>query len=233
MLKFLLIVFALSWPLQLMGYPHTSMIMVALGTFVAVHLEKELYPGLTCRKKSELLKVALFAFLIFLPAFTVSDVFRGFLRDKGIFRVFAAFLFQISVYLLYAYGEEVGWRGYMFPQLLERYEPSKALLVHNAIWAVWHLPILLALSSGKLEFIADFLGTFVHASLFAYFYYRGGLVASILYHSLWNGLRDMLITLGGVKELYIPAAAVLFIGVYLTLTPQIWIGGEKIVSGKS
>jgi membrane protease YdiL (CAAX protease family) len=40
-------------------------------------------------------------------------------------------------------GEEIGWRGFMAPQLAQRMGYTKAGIVGSAIWAAWHLPIIL------------------------------------------------------------------------------------------
>ena len=37
-------------------------------------------------------------------------------------------------------GEEIGWRGFLFPLLLQRFGFAKASLITGAIWAVWHYP---------------------------------------------------------------------------------------------
>ena len=37
-------------------------------------------------------------------------------------------------------GEEIGWRGYLFPKLNERIGFTRASLATGAIWAVWHYP---------------------------------------------------------------------------------------------
>src|SRR4029079_19710629 len=39
-------------------------------------------------------------------------------------------------------GEEYGWRGYLLPRLLPLGE-IRATMIVAAIWAAWHLPILL------------------------------------------------------------------------------------------
>lgn len=43
--------------------------------------------------------------------------------------------------MLFAFGEEAGWRGMLFPSLCERMSPRAAVLVSGAIWGVWHAPI--------------------------------------------------------------------------------------------
>ena len=37
-------------------------------------------------------------------------------------------------------GEELGWRGFALPRLLQRFNPLVASLILGAIWGVWHLP---------------------------------------------------------------------------------------------
>ncbi len=41
-----------------------------------------------------------------------------------------------------ALGEEIGWRGYLTPLLLERFGFLPASLLVGVIWASWHIPIL-------------------------------------------------------------------------------------------
>lgn len=38
-------------------------------------------------------------------------------------------------------GEEIGWRGFALPRLLERFDPWSASAVLGVMWALWHLPL--------------------------------------------------------------------------------------------
>lgn len=62
----------------------------------------------------------------------------------------AAVVFPIFALLtlLLAYGEEVGWRGYLLPVLQTRLNALTASLVLGVAWSVWHLP-LVALPGGE------------------------------------------------------------------------------------
>ena len=45
--------------------------------------------------------------------------------------------------MTWALGEELGWRGFLLPRLVERIGFTGACLVSGLIWAVWHYPSLL------------------------------------------------------------------------------------------
>lgn len=46
--------------------------------------------------------------------------------------------------VLFAVGEEIGWRAVLQPELSRRFGPLKGTLLVAALWAYWHLPVNLA-----------------------------------------------------------------------------------------
>lgn len=49
-----------------------------------------------------------------------------------------------------AIGEELGWRGFLVPELYKRYDFTKTSLISGAIWAVYHWPLLILLLGPRL-----------------------------------------------------------------------------------
>ena len=43
----------------------------------------------------------------------------------------------------FALGEEVGWRGFLYPRLKERFGVAKGRLLGGLIWGVWHWPVMI------------------------------------------------------------------------------------------
>ena len=90
----------------------------------------------------------------------------------------------IPVFL--ALGEEIGWRGFMYPELKDGYGRTKGLLIGGVIHGAWHFPamILFGYEYGKDYIGAPFLGLVV----FCLFTVAMGIVADFLYvksESIW------------------------------------------------
>ena len=63
----------------------------------------------------------------------------GYMLETGLFAITLA----PPINMLFAVGEEAGWRGYMMPQLKERFGLLNGRLLGGVIWGVWHWPIML------------------------------------------------------------------------------------------
>ena len=57
--------------------------------------------------------------------------------------VLASCLWAPWLNMLFAVGEEAGWRGVMNPMLKERLGSVKGRLVSGIIWGIWHWPIMI------------------------------------------------------------------------------------------
>lgn len=113
---------------------------------------------------------------------------------------------------VFAAGEEIGWRGYLVPRLIEARVPW-ALPLSGLVWAVWHWPLALG-SKSPDKLLSLSLFTLVLIPI-------GGLVArlrlesgsvlpAILLHALWNELLG-----------------IVFDG--FTAKPGIWLGESGIL----
>lgn len=85
---------------------------------------------------------------------------RGILEEAGALEQFEAQGITMPMYLLItsvqavtiapflpnmfvALGEEVGWRGALYPYLKEKLGVTKGRIVGGAIWGAWHWPIMI------------------------------------------------------------------------------------------
>lgn len=92
--------------------------------------------------------------------------------------------------LLFAIGEEYGWRGYLQPALQARWSALAAALVVGVAWAAWHAPLFFdpdAIQAGvpPLAFLALGVGLSV---ILAWVYNStgGSLVVVVLAHAAMN-----------------------------------------------
>jgi len=74
-----------------------------------------------------------------------------------------AVTFAPFVNMFVALGEEVGWRGVMYPYLKEKFGVTKGRILGGAIWGCWHWPVIIlaGYEYGKEYIGAPFLGPIV------------------------------------------------------------------------
>lgn len=92
--------------------------------------------------------------------------------------------------LLLAFGEEVGWRGYLLPVLQTRLTALAASLVLGAAWFVWHLPLAYLPGQAGGQFPLALWGVTITltAILYTWMYNstRGSILAVTLLHAGLN-----------------------------------------------
>ena len=91
-------------------------------------------------------------------ALTLSGVpfvqLTGAMRSSGVLFL-THFLLQI---LIVSIGEELGWRGWLLPRLLERQTRLRASLLVATAWGLWHGPLLLSGAQPTALFLLAVLG---------------------------------------------------------------------------
>lgn len=103
------------------------------------------------------------------------------------------------VNIIFAFGEEYGWRGYLFPHLCEITSPLKASLIAGVIWGIWHTPLIAMGHNYGLNYpgfpylgiLAMLLFCVVMGVIFSYFTYKTESVfPSVLMHSALNAFAS-------------------------------------------
>src|SRR5215218_4389773 len=100
------------------------------------------------------------------------------------------------VVTLFTFGEEYGWRGYLLPRLLPLGEIRASVLL-GLIWALWHLPLIVAGLNfpGVNVWLALLVFAFVTVSIsFAYTWFyvasSGSVLIAAILHASFNNFSD-------------------------------------------
>lgn len=109
--------------------------------------------------------------------------------------IFSGYLFQDPGPL----GEELGWRGFALPRLLQRFSATTAGLILGVIWSIWHLP-------------AFFVAGTSHASLGLIWFVFTGTMFSVLITWIFVHVRQSVWISGIVPHMMANACS--FSGVY-------------------
>ena len=122
----------------------------------------------------------------------------------------AAFGFILLALPFGPMGEELGWRGFMLPRLLQKYNVWKASLILGFVWTLWHLasftfpgaaiPSIFDVSAWTiflylLNILAEtLLMTFVFIKT------KGSVLIAILFHAVFNASSNILLTIFPLVE---------------------------------
>jgi uncharacterized protein len=150
----------------------------------------------------------LYLFVLLLPVLIglVARLCTSFSGYKNDFIITAQslYMFPVSLLLALPFGplwEELGWRGFLLPELLKKNNWVISSLVIGCVWTVWHLasftlpgttlPSFFAISifSLFLYFLETLFKSFVFT--FVYLNTNGSLILAILLHASFNASSNI------------------------------------------
>jgi uncharacterized protein len=99
-------------------------------------------------------------------------------------------LFIVILILGGPLGEELGWRGYLLPRLLQRTGPLKASFGVAAFWFLWHVPLFwlegAAQKGSSMALFAAMVAAFSVLFTWLWMGTGGSLLAALLAHTMVN-----------------------------------------------
>lgn len=137
-----------------------------------------------------------YLFALFLPVIITAGVllFSGYqsaFKSIDIYRASEVFFYQllIAVFLGGGLGEELGWRGFLFPELHKKYAVFISGVLTGVAWFAWHIPAYLFFNKGAEDPILPFLIICISISVIfskLYFYTNRSLIIPIVLHASLN-----------------------------------------------
>jgi membrane protease YdiL (CAAX protease family) len=115
----------------------------------------------------------------------------------------SAIFFLSPMLFILAIGEEVGWRGFALPRLLENHSAFSASLILGAAWAIFHWPLFLPgqmLAVEGTSILTHSPTVIVLAILYTWIYQhtKGSVLMAVLFHGAFNTFNP--IFLGSVDQ---------------------------------
>lgn len=115
----------------------------------------------------------------------------------------SAIFFLSPMLFVLAIGEELGWRGFALPRLMESRSAFSASLILGAAWAIFHWPLFLPgqmLAAEGASILTHSPTVIVLAILYTWIYQhtRGNVLMAVLFHGAFNTFNP--IFLGRVDQ---------------------------------
>lgn len=104
-------------------------------------------------------------------------------------------LMSLPLLALGPLGEELGWRGFLLPRLLERMRPLSAALILGSIWMIWHVPAFMmsGVPQSNMSFPIFVVGGVAFNVFITWIFLNARqsiLIAGIIPHALANAWGD-------------------------------------------
>jgi len=116
---------------------------------------------------------------------TPSDRNWGILTRSGlVFHILVNAIAGLIAVSILAFFEEIGWRAWLLPKLIERFDFKKGILISAVIVALWHIPYILS----GIHYIEN-----TPAQTLVLFYTLGQIGVAIILGWLWVSTQSLLI----------------------------------------
>lgn len=131
-------------------------------------------------------------------------------------QAFGLGLLSLPLIALGPLGEELGWRGYLLPRLLERTRPLSAALILGTIWMVWHIPafFMSGVPQSNMSFPIFVIGGVAFNVFITWLFLNARqsiLIAGIIPHALANAWGDAFGPMTWINAGVLVAGAILLV----------------------
>lgn len=147
-------------------------------------------------------------------------------------------LIAIAFNCFLAAGEELGWRGFLVPELARFQTFTPLALLSAAIWTVWHFPLMIFGSyhgAGSLAFsLAVFIPSVMGSGLIIAWLriISGSVWPAVLFHGFWNyfvqQFYPVLTQTTGAGEMMLGEFGWFVALIYVILAPIFWYYRNKL-----
>jgi CAAX protease family protein len=167
----------------------------------------------------------------------------GMANASGVQIVVVSTLFLGTVgFLMYslpgALGEELGWRGFLFPELQRMTSFTTASLIGGIVWALYHLPLILfsdynSAAPRAFVVVMFFISIVARSFLHNWFRARSGSVwPNVFLHASHNifflNLFDPLMARYPLTDFFVTEFGVLLMVIHVLMALYIWAHRDKI-----
>jgi CAAX protease family protein len=137
-----------------------------------------------------------------------------------------------------ALGEELGWRGFLFPELGRLTSFTTASVIGGIVWALWHLPLILFAdyhSSAPIAFVAVmfFISCICRSFLQNWFRAKSGSVwPSVILHAnhniFFNNVFDPLMRRYALTDFLVTESGILLMVIQVLMALYIWAHRDEL-----
>lgn len=136
--------------------------------------------------------------------------------------------FVVGIFFGGALAEDIGWRGFILPELHKTNTALKSAIIVGVAWVIWHIPFFWFEEGAKVVGYFDFnwfaISTILWSILFAWVYFNTkNILLPVFYHASINttlGFLDLFNTSSGINNkplLYIHSGITFLIVIVVVL----------------